>query len=154
MGQIICLMQNNTSLQLRTNQISSTEVVFRTRSAFLLHKHAFMPGVRIVMSNTERGTLANVEYSLQKGTKILVMVYCVLALAFEVMLLCLWRQINEHLLLFLPLGLILFAVAMCAFLFLLSSKKIHRELLSICDERERLKVVFKNTKESLTNRQR
>lgn len=148
LDRIVHLMHNSTSVKVKTNRIAYNELVLQFRSVYWLERNSFLPDVRIISNTNKKNTTSTVEYSLQMGTRILVIAYSLLAIAFEIMLLCLCDLKNNSFILLIPIGLILFSTVVCGLGFVVSCQKVHREILSLCNEGEQLKIVFKKVKES------
>ena len=102
-----------------------TDISFSVRSSNPFAKNSFAPNVSVNTIYHGDGSSGTAVYSLHKGTKILCGAFLFLTLAFEVLLLALYRQLASPLLLLIPAGLIIFALGMTVAGLYLSARRMH-----------------------------
>ena len=125
MASLIQALQQDGEWNAKITQKSQNDLSFSVRSSNPFVKNSFAPNVSINAIYHGDGSSGTAVYSLHKGTKILCGAFLFLALAFEVLLLALYRQLVSPLLLLIPAGLIIFALGMTVAGLYLSARRMH-----------------------------
>ena len=146
---LINTLQHNMSLNARISSVASNEFSFNVYPTFFLERNAFLPNVHVVVVPNDGGSICVFEYSLKKETKILFVIYVVIALIFETLLLLYFKHLSSPLLLLIPLGLIVFAAVMTFCGLYVSSTQIQSVCLSSFNisSKNPLKIVFCSKKQ-------
>lgn len=97
-----------------------------------VYYNSFMPIVNIRMRQIDDRTEVSILFELKKSTKIMMALFSVLALLFEIMLLVLWimNQLAAIGLLCLPLGMLAFSYALSSVSLFCSSKDVLRTVFA------------------------
>ena len=106
------------------------KIVLSTHTGGYLYYNSFMPIVNVEMRGVDGKTQVSIFFELQKSTKILMTLFSMLALLFEITLLVLWimNQLATLGLLCFPLGMVILSYTLSTVGLYFSSKGVARIL--------------------------
>ena len=133
MASLIQALQQDGEWNAKITQKSQNDLSFSVRSSNPFVKNSFAPNVSINAIYHGSGSSGTAVYSLHNETKAILGVFLFLALAFEVLMLTLYRQLASPFLMLIPVGLLLFAGGMTVVGLYLSAKRMHRWVMETID---------------------
>lgn len=122
--------QHNNLKIIKAYDTSIHKIVISDSTGSYIYYNSFKPIVNIGLKDVDGKTQVSVLFELQKSIKVLMTLFSILALLFEITLLVLWimNQLSTPVLLCLPLGLMILSYTLSAVGLYFSSKGVLRIL--------------------------
>ena len=122
--------QHNNFKVIKAYYTGVQKIVLSTHTGGYLYYNSFMPIVNVEMGGVDGKTQVSIFFELQKSTKILMTLFSMLALLFEITLLVFWmtNQLETLVLLCFPLGMMILSYTLSTVGLYFSSKRVSRIL--------------------------